>query len=140
MRGYPAVSAIILSLGLAGCAHQGASGKPATTGGATPAATSAGARSGSAPQPAMTPMDLQAAMKKIGASYGAMMKKLQANDTAGAAGDGKVLATTFGDVEKFWAEHNKPDAVKWAQEARMHASSAAGAAAANDSAKATAAA
>jgi hypothetical protein len=88
----------------------------------------------------LTPADLQAAMKTIGGRYGAMLKKLKENDGAGAAADGKELATQFGTVERFWTQHNKPDAVKLAQEARTNASSAAGAAAANDIPKATAAA
>ena len=35
-----------------------------------------------------------------------------------AAKDRQTIATTFGDVEKFFASKNKSDAVMWAQTAR----------------------
>ena len=46
------------------------------------------------------------------------------------------LATTFGDVEKFFASKNTADAVAWAKTGREGATAAAGALAANDAMKA----
>ena len=132
MRCITAITVLTVALGVAGCGGRDSS--PSTPSANAPAGGGASAQS-TAPAP-MTPADLQAAMKIIGGRYGAMLKKLKENDAAGAAADGKELATQFGNVEKFWAQHNKADAVKLAQEAGANASAAAGAAAANDVPKA----
>jgi cytochrome c553 len=46
------------------------------------------------------------------------------------------LAVAFGEIERFWAQNKKADAVKWAQDARTWATQAAGAVSAGDIAKA----
>jgi cytochrome c556 len=94
----------------------------------------------SEPQATMTPQDLEQLMQKIGPGYQGLRKTLQGTDTGDAAKQAQQLAELFGGVEKFWTQHNRPDAVKWAGEARTQASNAAGAAVAGDAAKANAAA
>jgi hypothetical protein len=149
--------AIALALLIAaGCANKD---NPPQTGAGTPAPAPAqagggattGGRAGGATAPApgggpgaqaaarMTPEQLDAAMKTISTTNGALGMKLMSGDLPGAAKDAQVLATTFADVERFWAQANKPDAVKLAQQARMGASETAAAAAAGDAMKATAA-
>ncbi len=95
---------------------------------------------GAGPQAAarMTPEQLDAAMKTISATNAALGMKLMNNDLPGAAKDAQTLATTFADVERFWAQANKADAVKLAQEARIAASESAAAATAGDATKAAA--
>jgi hypothetical protein len=88
----------------------------------------------------MTTDQLSAAMKTISSTAAALRMKLMANQLPDAAKDAQTLATTFGDVERFWTQNNKPDAVMLAQTARQGATEAAGAAAAGDAMKATAAA
>src|SRR5215211_5646444 len=51
-------------------------------------------------------------------SFPAQMKE---NNLADAAKDAQIIATTFGDVEKFFASRSKADGVKWAQEGQMGA-------------------
>jgi hypothetical protein len=79
-------------------------------------------------------------MKKIGPAYKSLVGHLQANDTAESAKEARQLAEWFGGVEKFWAQQNRDDAVKWAGEARTFASEAAGAAVTGAGEKASAAA
>jgi cytochrome c556 len=64
-----------------------------------------------------------------------LRKKADAGAAADAAKDAQQLAELFGNVERFWAQHKKADAVKWAQQARTYASDAAGAAATNNAEK-----
>ena len=153
-------TAVLVALLFAGCANrsttQTQSGGTSTTATSAPAggaAAPAGARAGApAQQPAtagrgggaqaaarMTPEQLDAAMKTINSTNGALGMKLMGNDLPGAAKDGQTLATTFADVERFWAQNNKADAVKLAQQARMAASEVAAAALAGDGTKAAAA-
>jgi hypothetical protein len=87
----------------------------------------------------MTAAQLQAAMKTISTANGALGMKLMSNDLPGAAKDAETLATAFADVERFWAQANKADAVKLAQQARMAASDVAAAATTGDAMKASAA-
>lgn len=132
MRSISTVLISLALLGTAACASRGNGDATATSGTAAPppAAASAGQA-----QATLTPMDLEKAMQKIGPAYGSLLKNLK-GDLKAAGSDAETLATEFGTVEKFWAQHNKADAVKWAQDARTAASTVAGAAAANDSAKA----
>jgi len=124
-----------------GSAGAGAGGgATATTGGA---ATAGGQRAGGAGAQAaarLTPDDLQARMRIIGPTSGALRMKLMMNQLPDAAKDAQTLAMAFGDVERFWQQNNKADAVMFAQTARMAATEAAGAAAAGDGMKALAAA
>jgi hypothetical protein len=79
-------------------------------------------------------------MKSISSTNGTLRMKIMNNQLADAAKDGQQLALYFGDVERFFSQHSKADAVQWAQQARTYASDAAGAAAAGDGMKAMAAA
>src|SRR5262249_50030169 len=110
-------------------------GATGTSGGAAPAPAPAATTAKATPTAQLTPADLEASMKKIGPAFGAINKNLQGNLTA-VASEAETVATEFGSVERFWAQHNKPDAVKWAQDAGNAASDLAGAAAASDAAKA----
>jgi len=153
-------TAVLVTLLFVGCADksttQTRSGGTSTTATSAPAggaAARAGAPAGgTAQQPAaagrgagpqaaarMTPEQLDAAMKTISSTNGTLGMKLMGNDLPGAAKDAQTLATTFADVERFWAQNNKADAVKLAQQARMSASEVAAAALAGDGSKATAA-
>lgn len=113
---------VALTLALAGCAER------VTTGTAAPGPD--------APATRMTEQDYEKLMKQIGPTYQSLRKQLQGGDTSGAATDARNLAELFGGVEKFWTEYEREDAVKWAAQARTHASNAAGAAAAGDADKA----
>jgi len=154
--------ALAVSLLIAvGCANKSTSTPTISTGGTTPTAgatsgtvggAGAGARTGGAatapqggggagPQAAarMTPEQLDNAMKTINTTNAALGMKLMSNDLPGAAKDAQTLASTFAEVERFWAQASKADAVKLAQEARMAASESAAAATAGDGMKAAAA-
>jgi cytochrome c556 len=76
------------------------------------------------------------AMKSIAQANGALQKALKSNALADAGKQAQELATLFGQVERFWQQNNKPDAVKLAQTARTGATEVAGAAAAGDQMKA----
>ena len=122
---------LILSILAMACAGHG-----------TTAWSSAQARSGgsSSVPPVLTEQDYDGLMKKVGPTYQDLRKKLEGGATADAAKDAQRLAELFGSVERFWAQHKKADAVKWAQQARTYASDAAGAAANGGADKALAAA
>jgi cytochrome c556 len=92
------------------------------------------------PQARMRPQDFEQLMQKIGPTYQSLRKTLEGNDMDEAGKQAQQLAELFGGVEKFWTQYNRPDAMKWAGEARTFASEAAGTAAAGNAAKATAAA
>ena len=93
---------------------------------------------GDGPQAAarMTAEQLDAAMKTINTTTTALGTKLMSTDLAGAAKEAQTLASTFADVERFWAQASKPDAVKLAKQARLAASETAAAATAGDATKA----
>jgi cytochrome c556 len=126
MRAYIAAAAIFLGVAAGGCGNK--KDAVADTTGKTE------------PQTQMSPQDLEQLMQKIGPTYQSLRKALQDNNTAEASKPAQQLAELFGGVEKFWTQHNRPDAIKWAGEARTNASEAAGSAAAGSAAKATAAA
>ena len=86
----------------------------------------------------LAPADLEKLMQKIGPTYQSVRKNLQGGSVAEAGKEAQQLGELFGNVEKFWAQHNKEDAVKWAQQARTYASEVAGNAVGGDPAKATA--
>jgi hypothetical protein len=69
-----------------------------------------------------------------------MQTALKSGALADAAKNAQQLSTLFGDVERFFAQNKKDDAVKLAQTARTGASDVAGAAGAGDATKAMAAA
>ena len=152
MRIVSGAVALALLVGV-GCANRTAT----TAGGsATPPAQAGGAQAGggaaTAPAPApapagagaqaaarVTPEQLDAAMKTVSTTNGALGMKLMSGDLPGAARDAQTLATAFADVERFFAQANKADAVKLAQQARTGASETAAAATAGDATKANAA-
>jgi cytochrome c556 len=76
------------------------------------------------------------AMKSISQANGALQKAIKSNALADAGKQAQELATLFGEVERFWQQNNKPDAVTLAQTARTGATEVAGAAAAGDQMKA----
>jgi cytochrome c556 len=134
MRGLSGFVVVMLglSLGCAGRTTTTAAGG-ANTGGATPPAASASA---AAQAGQFTPDSLDPIMKKVGPTNGAMRKAIMSGALMDAASSAQQLATLFGDVEKFWTQYKKQDAMKLAAEARTNASATAGAAAAGDMAKA----
>jgi hypothetical protein len=109
------------------CAHE-SSVAPRTSGAAAPAASP------------LTPADLQAHMKTIQGALDAVHMKLAENRTKDAAIDAQTLASTFGNVERFWSQHHRQDALTWARQARTDAAQMAAAAAAGDAEKTAAAA
>jgi hypothetical protein len=78
-------------------------------------------------------------MKSLSSANAALGMKIMNDQLAEAAKDAQQMATLFGDIEKFWAQNNKPDGVMWAQQGRQNATDVAGALAAGDAMKATAA-
>lgn len=138
--------AVILAL-MFGVACANRADDPATpaAGGAQPAGAQAGAQGGGAQAAGgagaqaaaqVTVEQHEAAMKQIAQANGGLQKSLKSNDLAGAGKQAQELARLFGDVERFWQQHNRADAVKLAQTARTGATEAAGAAAAGDQMKA----
>ena len=117
-------------------------GTTATTGGATAGSTAAGTgRAGGAGTQAaarVTPEQLDAAMKSIAQTNQSLQANLKSSTLPAAAKDAQQLAQLFGDVERFFAQNNKPDAVMLAQTARNGATDAAAAATAGDAMKAMA--
>jgi hypothetical protein len=75
-------------------------------------------------------------MKALSSANAALGGKLKASDLPGAAKDAQQIAATFGDIEKFWAENKKTDAVTWAQQGRQNATDLAAALSAGDATKA----
>jgi cytochrome c556 len=66
----------------------------------------------------MTDEDYRAIMKKVGRLYPSMRKNLDRGETIQVVKEAQQLGELFGDVEKFWTQETRPDAVKWAQKAR----------------------
>jgi hypothetical protein len=87
----------------------------------------------------LTAADLDDRMKKIGEAATSLRAHVMANQLSDAAKEAQNLGLWLGDVERFWAQHRKADAVTWTQAARRAATDAAGAAAGGDAAKALAA-
>jgi cytochrome c556 len=123
---YMAIAALLTGIAAGSCASK-TDAVAATTG-------------ESDPQARMAPQDLEQLMQKIGPTYSSLRKNLQGGDTGAAGKQAQQLAELFGGVEKFWTQHNRPDAVKWAGQARTTASESAGSAVGGDAAKAAAAA
>ena len=106
--------------------------RTATTIEAAPPAAGAGAQAAAN----VTPEQLEGYMKSISSTQTTLRAKLKENQLADAAKDAQQLATTFGDVEKFFAQRSKTDAVSWAQLGKTGATAVAGALTAGDAAKA----
>jgi hypothetical protein len=91
---------------------------------------------GGAPAANITVESFPALMKTISSTQTSLRAKMKENNLADAAKDAQIIASTFGDVEKFFASRSKADGVKWAQEGRTGATAVAGALAAGDAMKA----
>jgi cytochrome c556 len=116
----------------------GQAGATARAGRAPQARAAAGAAQAAAAEK-ITVEQHEGYMKTISSTNAAMGKKIMSNELADAAKDAQQIAMVFGDVEKFWTQNNKSDAVMFAQQARMAATDVAGALAAGDTMKAQAA-
>lgn len=79
-------------------------------------------------------------MKTIQGALDAVHMKLAENRATDAAIDAQTLARAFADVERFWSQHHRDDAVTWARQARTDAAQMASATASGDASKAIAAA
>ena len=79
-------------------------------------------------------------MRTIGPAFGTLRTRLASNQLDDAEKDAQTIATAFSDVERFFQQYNKGDAVGFAQQARTGAYNVAAAAAARDTMKAQAAA
>jgi hypothetical protein len=117
---------------VAGCASR--STTTTVAGGAAPAPPAATASTQGAAR--LTPADLEDRMEKIGPAAASMRTHLMANQLSDASKEARDLAAWFGDVERFWSQNNKADAVTWAQQARQAATDTAAAATAGDGMKA----
>jgi hypothetical protein len=84
----------------------------------------------------LTVQEYDAFEKKIGTGFSGLQMQLAARDGQNASKEAAQMAVVFGDVEQFWAQNHKPDAVKWAQQSAMFASQIAGAVTAGDFTKA----
>jgi cytochrome c556 len=79
--------------------------------------------SGNTPRAAakMTQKDYEAIMKKVGPAYASLQKELDRGELAKSETEAKQLVELFGEAEKFWAQYNRPDAVRWAHQAQTSA-------------------
>ena len=128
MRILCAIMIVTLGFGVACAGKSGSAPATAAARAAQPAPTV---------QPRLTTDDYRGFMKTVGTTYPSMRMHLMGGMTAEAAKEAETLAETFGNVERFWLQNNKPDAIKLAQDARMYAIQTAGAATAGDATKAT---
>ena len=73
----------------------------------------------------MTPDEIafDQVMKRINPAFGALRQAVAAADGDEAADHAAALKQGFTETEAFWQKRAKPDAVKWAAEARAHAES-----------------
>jgi hypothetical protein len=138
MRILGGILILTMAFGVA-CANRSASSSPSAAAAAAPAPASPPAATAAAQtnvQPRLTESDYRGFMKTVGTTYPAMQMHLKGGMTAEAAKEAQTLAQTFGEVERFWTQNNKADAVKLAQQARAYATETAGAATAGDAQKA----
>jgi hypothetical protein len=123
----------------AACADQDIAASAAPAFGTGSDSTSISGRLTQAPSPAaaqLTAADLQDRMRKMGSAVASVQMLLADKNLKDVATKAQDIATWLGDVEKFWTQNHREDAVTWAQQARQIASQAAGAAAAGDAMKA----
>lgn len=142
-------AALAVTLGVgAGCSNRDDTpSTPAATppagqaqGGAAQTAPAATAKPAAPAAAAVTEAQVEATMKQIAQQNGTLQKSVKANMLPEAAAAAKELATAFANVERFFQQHNRQDAVKLAQQGRTGATDAAAAATAGDQMKAAAAA
>ncbi len=76
-----------------------------------------------APKPTgpISERDYDAIMKKVGTSFAAVSKTMNDGDVDRGVKDAQQLSELFAQVEKFWAQHKREDATKFAQAARKEA-------------------
>ena len=118
-------TAVVMTLS-AGCANRSAasgntpgSGSPAAPG--TAATVTAGGTPSQQAAAKKAEQDYDAIMKEVGPAFASMRKKLDSGELTNAAKEPQRLAELFGEAEKFWAQYNRQDAVKWSQTARTYA-------------------
>ena len=75
----------------------------------------------SKPPGPISEQDYDAIMKKVGPTFTAMSKNLDDGDVDKAVKDAQQLSLLLAETEKFWAQHKREDAVKFAQAARKEA-------------------
>lgn len=75
------------------------------------------------PAPALSPEEaaFDAVMKRINPAFGGIRQAVAAGGGDKAAEQAAILKQGFTETEAFWKKREKPDAVKWAAEARAHA-------------------
>jgi len=61
---------------------------------------------------------LSKVMKKVGPAFAALRQATTASNAEATAQNVTVLKQAFADTEAFWKARGKPDAIKWAQDAR----------------------
>ena len=118
-------TAVVMTLS-AGCANRSAASAN-TPGSGSPAAPATAITETAQASPSqqaaakMTEQDYDAIMKEVGTVYASMRKILDSGEINDAAKQPQRLAELFGEAEKFWAQHNRQDAVRWSQRARSYA-------------------
>ena len=75
----------------------------------------------SKPPGPISEQDYDGIMKKVGTAFAAVSKNLDAGDVDRAVKDAQQLSELFTAAEKFWAQHKRDDAVRFAQAARKQA-------------------
>ena len=137
MKGCPLIFAGFALLTTA-CGNQNIAATARPAPGIVSDSATAGAPSTPSPSPAaaqLTTADLQDRMRKMGIAATSVQMSLAEKNLEDAATKAQEIATLLGDVEKFWAQQNRQDAIAWAQQARQAATQTAGAAAAGDAMK-----
>ena len=136
MRGYRLILASAgLVMSATACGNQDIASTPAPTPGVVADSPAVSGRVTPAPSPAaaqVTAADLQDRMRKLGSAAAAVQKSLDEKNLEAVATKAEEIATLLGDVEKFWTQNRRQDAIAWAQRAREAATQTAGAAAAGD--------
>ena len=76
-----------------------------------------------APKPPgpISEQEYDAIMKKVGPAFAAMSTTLEGGEVDRAVKDAQQLSELFTATEKFWAQHKRDDAVRFAQAARKQA-------------------
>jgi cytochrome c556 len=70
-------------------------------------------------QKAMTPADLDAAMKRVAQNNAAVQKAVKSGDFASAKTSAAAVKAALMDAENFWVMNKKDDAIKMSQDAIM---------------------
>jgi hypothetical protein len=138
MRGYALILAGAGFVMLAtACGNQDFAATPAP-GGISDSATGSGRVTDPPGSTAaqVTAADLQDRMRRIGSAATSIQMLLDEKNLEDVAMKAQEIATLLGDVEEFWAQNKRQDAITWAQQARQAATQTAGTAAAGEMMKA----